>query len=136
MIGSIYCWGQGVAIDYARAMAAYKVAAEGGDAVSQHQVGFMYRNGRGVDVDHAQGLAWTKKAAAQDYPNAVDSLGTMYCKGLGVTPSFRRAREYYERSIELGSSASVEHMQELNECIQAVTSLVNSRSAPASIIRA
>ena len=63
MIGSIYCWGQGVAIDYARAMAAYKVAAEGGDAVSQHQVGFMYREGLGVDVDHTKAVPWLEKAA-------------------------------------------------------------------------
>ena len=55
MIGSIYFWGQGVAIDYPRAMAAYKVGAEGGDVVSQHQLGCMYASGHdAIDVDYAQ----------------------------------------------------------------------------------
>ena len=40
-IGAIYNWGQGVAIDYKRAMAAYKIGAEGGHAVCQYQLGFM-----------------------------------------------------------------------------------------------
>ena len=43
--GFIYYWGQGVAIDYPRAMAAFKVGAEGGDAGSQWQVGSMHYDG-------------------------------------------------------------------------------------------
>ena len=35
LIGSIYRYGQGVAVDYARAMAAYKIGAEAGEAYSQ-----------------------------------------------------------------------------------------------------
>ena len=46
MLGDIYHWGQGVAIDYPRAMAAYKVAAEAGDAVSQHQLGMIRQRPR------------------------------------------------------------------------------------------
>ena len=37
-VGSIYFFGQGAAIDYPRAMAAYKVGAEGGDAACKHQI--------------------------------------------------------------------------------------------------
>ena len=118
-IGSIHYWGQGAAIDYPRAMAAYKVGAEGGLAVCQHQVGFMYCDGRGVEVDYKQAWAWLEKAAAQDHPNAVCQLGTMYAYGLGVTPSWRRAREYYERAIELGASVA-EAMQILTGNIQNV----------------
>ena len=66
-IGDTYYWGKGVAIDYPRAMAAYKVSAEGGDALSQYQLGMMYYKGRGgVDVDFKQARAWFEKAAAQD----------------------------------------------------------------------
>ena len=135
MVGGIYNWGQGVAVDYSRAVVAYKVGAEGGDAHSQHQLGCMYREGRGVDVDYAQALAWTKKAAAQDHRNAVHALGTMYFEGLGVTPSFRRAREYCERGIELGDSTAVENMQGLTEGIQQVTSQRSNRSVPSSLVR-
>ena len=55
-VGSIYFWGQGVAVDYARSMAAYKVGAEGGDIGCQWMVGSMYYDGDGVDVDYAQAL--------------------------------------------------------------------------------
>ena len=42
----------------------------------------------------------------------------MYFEGDGVTPSFRRAREYYERAIELGSSKAAEDMRDLTGDIQ------------------
>ena len=106
-IGDIYGWGKGVAIDYPRAMAAYKIAAEAGDAVSQSQVGFMYYNGDGVAVDYKQALPWIEKAAAQDDPDAVGLLGNMYFDGeSGVTPSWRRARELYQRAIEKGKDGT------------------------------
>ena len=75
-IGDVYFWGKGVAKDYERAMAAYKVGAEAGDALSQHQLGDMYCCGLGVAVDYQQARAWLEKAAAQDHPAAVDQLGT------------------------------------------------------------
>ena len=110
-----------MAIDYPRAMAAYKIAAEAGDALSQSQVGIMYCNGLGVAVDYKQARPWLEKAAAQDYPNAVGQLGTMYGNGEGVTPSWRRARELYKRAIELGNSVAVKNMQNLTENIQEVS---------------
>ena len=86
----------------------------------------MYYTGRGVDVDYAQARPWIEKAAAQDQPNAVGQLGVMYYQrwyeAMGVTPSWRRAREYYERAIELGNSNAVTNMQILTESIQEVTS--------------
>ena len=90
-IGDIYHWGKGVAIDYPRAMAAYKIAAEAGHAVSQHQVGSMYGLGKGVAVDYEQARPWLEKAAAQDDPAAVGSLGVMYFEGKGVAPSWATA---------------------------------------------
>ena len=126
-IGCIYNWGQGVAVDHPRAMAAYKVAAEGGDAGCQWDVGWMYYDGQGVDVhvDYTQALPWVEKAAAQDDREAVGQLGLMYHKGKGVTPSWRRAREYTERAIELGCSMAVNNMQTLAQDIQEVTSHAN-----------
>ena len=110
-----------MAQDYERAMAAYKVAAEAGEALSQFQVGTMYCNGEGVAVDYKPARAWLEKAVAQDHPIAIGQLGVMYFGGEGVTPSFRRARELYQRAIELGDSLSVETMQTLTEEIQKVS---------------
>ena len=96
-------------------MAAYKVGAEAGDALSQHQVGFMYSEGHGVAVDYQQARRWLEKAAAQDQPSAVSQLALLYFEGKGVTPSWRRARELWERAIGLGHSKAVGDLQELNE---------------------
>ena len=119
--GFIYMWGQGVPIDYPRAMAAYKVGAEGGDAVCQWHVGMMYVKGLGVAVDYKQARPWIEKAAAQDQPEAVGQLGVMYHEGKGVIPSWRRARELYERAIELGDLEAVKYMQILTKDIAVVT---------------
>ena len=99
-------------------MAAYKVGAEGGDAWCQFELGMMYYHGRGVAVDYKQARAWLEKAAAQDQPNAIASLGSIYMGGMGVTPSWCRARELYQRAIELGNSQAVEDIQTLTECVQ------------------
>ena len=111
IIGCIYYWGQGVAVDYKRALAAYKIGAEGGDAHCQYQLGFLLEQGRGIDSpDYEQALVWYEKAAAQDHPKAVSQLAVMYHEGKAVAPSWRRARELFERAIELGSSMAVEYM--------------------------
>jgi len=124
LIGSIYFWGQGVAVDYARAIAAYKVAAEGGYVVSQYQVGMVYYRGCSVDVDYEQAIPWFEKAAAQDMPEALTALGGIYYNGQGMPPSFRHAREYWKRAIELGNSLAVENMRVLTKAIPKVTSRV------------
>ena len=135
-VGTIYFGGRGVAVDQSRAMAAYKVAAEGGDAGCQGMVGTMYCNGLGVDVDYKlQALAWLEKAAAQDGPAAVRRLGWVYFKGKGVTPSWRRAREYYERTIELGYSRAAEDMRDLTTSIQNVTSQRSNHFTLPSVLR-
>ena len=116
-------------------MAAYKVGAKGGNAMSQYMVGMMYNYGDGVDVDYKQARAWLEKAAAQDFPDAVYLLGVMYFVGQGVTPSWRRAREYYGRAIELGDSMAVGNMQTLTKSIQKVTSLRSNHFTPPSLVR-
>ena len=68
-------------------------------------------------------------------PDAFRTLGVMYFDGKGVTPSWRRAREYWERAIELGNSGAVEDMQNLNEAIQEVTIQRSNHSAPSSLVR-
>ena len=120
LTGQIYYFGQGVAIDYPRAMAAYKIGAEAGNAGCQYQLGVMYQHGRGIDSpDYAQALVWYEKAAAQDLPVASCNLGLMAMMGLAQTPSLRRARKHFQRAIDLGEGA--ESMQLLTECIQQVT---------------
>ena len=109
-----------MAIEYPRAMAAYKVSAEAGDAACQYQLGCMYLDGDGVDVDYKQARPWLEKAAAQDWLDAVCQLGVMSQEDRGVASSLRRARELFQRSIELGNEQAVEGMRILNQSIQNV----------------
>ena len=104
IIGNIHFCGQGVAVDYPRALAAKKVAAEAGDVASQRDLGTMYRNGYGIDTpDINTAKVWLEKAVAQDDAGAAAQLGFMYYDpGPGMAKSFRRARDYYQRAEELG----------------------------------
>ena len=88
-----------------------------------------------MDVDYKQARPWIEKAAAQDYPDAVGAVGYMYSNGEGVTPSWRRAREYMERAIELGDSLAVSTMQALTGAIQEVTSQRSNHFTPPSVLR-
>ena len=66
LIGSIYCFGHGVAVDDRRALAAYKIGAEGGNVLCQYNLGKLNCEGRGIDSpDYEQALVWLEKAAAK-----------------------------------------------------------------------
>ena len=78
----MYFWGEGVAVDYPRAMASFKVAAEAGDAMGMWQVGAMYRDGLGVAKDSEQAFPWVEKAAAKGAPAAILGLASMVSFGL------------------------------------------------------
>ena len=98
-----------MAVDYKRAMKAYKVGAEGGNATCQHQLGYMLQHGQGIDSpDYEQALVWHEKAAAQEFPPAEHALGLMAFARQAQTPSFRRAREHWQRAIDLGDTVAVD----------------------------
>ena len=50
--------GDGVALDYAKALTWYRVAAEKGDKVSQVQIGLMYQTGQGVEANQEEAHRW------------------------------------------------------------------------------
>jgi len=54
----IHQYGDGVPLDYAKAMEWYRVAAEKGDKVSQFQIGLMYQNGQGVEANQEEAHRW------------------------------------------------------------------------------
>ena len=111
-----------MAVDNPRALAAFKIGAEGGDALSQFALGTMLsEEGYGWPLDYKQALVWFEKAAAQDDPGAHDSLGGLVMRGVGQQPSWRRARGHLQRAIELGEHRTHAHMQILNGLIQRVT---------------
>ena len=107
-----------MAVDHKRALAAYEIGAEGGNALCQYELGVMLMNGQGIDSpDYEQARVWYEKAAAQDDPYAFTGLGAMASKGQAQTPSLRRAREHFQRAIGLGHAHAVTNMQMLTQTI-------------------
>ena len=111
-----------MAVDYVRALAAYKIGAEGGNANCQYQLGSMLSDGEGIESpDYEQALVWYQKAAAQDQPDALFAVSKMAFEGHGQQPSWRRARELLQRAIDLGNQQATRNMPILNDNIQQVT---------------
>ena len=132
-IGSIYYWGQGVAVDYPRALAAYKTGAEGGDVTCQQRLGVMFLEGRGIDSpDKKQALVWFEKAAAKDEPDAVNILGKLAAYSRDPTQtSWRRARELFQRGVELSHSKAIVSTRIFNVNVRLVR--LRSFCAPTSL---
>ena len=121
IIGSIYFHGEGVAVDYKRALPAYKTGAEGGDAHCQNQLGSMLSGeAYGLELDYEQAVVWLEKAAAQDDPAACNNLAFMAVRAQGQAPSWRRARDYWQRAVDLGHAQASENMQPVADLIRQV----------------
>ena len=54
----IHQHGDGVALDYGKAMQWYRVAADQGDKASQIQIGLMYQIGQGVAINEEEAHRW------------------------------------------------------------------------------
>jgi len=61
----MYNNGEGVTQDYAEAVRWYRLAADRGDAVAQHNLGLMYKLGQGVTQDYVVAHMWLNLATAQ-----------------------------------------------------------------------
>ena len=64
-LGYMYRTGEGVAQDYATAMAWYRKAAEQGDSLGQAWVGGMYEMGEGVAQDYVEAAKWYRKGPSR-----------------------------------------------------------------------
>jgi GlpG protein len=85
------------------ALAAYRRAADLGNADAQYYLGQIFEYGReGWPEDHKQALYWYRKAAAQDYPDALNDLAWMYATS--SDPTVRNpaaALEYSRKAVGL-----------------------------------
>lgn len=79
--------------------------ANSGDAQAQDKLGMWYDdNGNGKAA-----VQWYRKAAAQGYSGALHHMGVMLEGGAeasGVEPDCLASRDYYQKAIEKGISAS------------------------------
>ena len=103
MIGKIFQFGMGVAVDVDKAFKWYEKGTLYDDAFSCNALGAMYFNGTGAEQDYSQAKRYFEKAAYHDFADAYVNLGFMYEQGIGVIKSEFNAGEKYERAAELGN---------------------------------
>jgi hypothetical protein len=63
----MYQKGQGVPVDYDRAMTWLQRAAENGSSTAMFNIGVSYQRGLGVTIDRAEANKWFAKASAAAY---------------------------------------------------------------------
>lgn len=73
--GLRYLRGEGVAKDYARALALFQQAAERGSPSAHHRLGVMYLRGTGVPVDEGKAADLLMPLALQGYGDSAFVLG-------------------------------------------------------------
>jgi TPR repeat protein len=110
-VGSRYQDGQGVPVDYAKAMYWYQKAYKAGN------IGYLYQHGLGVKQDYQATLKWYQTAwqmvhldDSRDGKNAAGSaatnIGFLYDTGRGVKQDLNKAYEWYQKGMERGNSAA------------------------------
>jgi TPR repeat protein len=88
--------------DLAAAVAAYRTAADVGQAPAQFAMGRLYATGRGVPRDPALAGAWFHKAALQDNPGAEYALATMLESGSLARPDSTRPAQWLLKAARHG----------------------------------
>ena len=84
--------------DLAKALQAWRSAADQDDALAEYNLGALYAHGRGVKKDPAEAAKWYRKAAEQGNPLAQYYLGGLYEKGEGVNLDRTEAAKWYRKA--------------------------------------
>lgn len=86
----MYESGEGVPLNYGRALALLRQAAGQGLAPAQNNLGKMYQRGEGVARDDVVARKWFTMSPEQGDATGEFDLGVMYWKGAGVPQIFLR----------------------------------------------
>ena len=106
-LGWCYYHGYGVKQSYEEAVRLYKLAAEQNYSVAQYNLGICYYHGYGVDKpDYEKAMEYFLLSKNKNYSRSFCRLGYLYFYGNGVEQDYLKAKEYFEKAIELGYDAS------------------------------
>jgi TPR repeat protein len=99
-----YLVGDRIPKDLAAAVKWWRLAADGGDAYSQEQMGENYWWGDkpGIATDHAKAVAWYSKAAAQGQTRAQFMLGLAMTGADGTAFNYPEGRRWLEKAAAGG----------------------------------
>jgi len=118
-VGAMYGSGQGVQLDYERALYWQRKAAEQGHVKAQYNVAVLYSRGLGTKQDLVEAAAWFGRAAEQGLPEARMHLGLFHEKGwvLRKCPYaasgqyYLAGRDYLKRGNIGGAKKALAEMQ-------------------------
>ena len=100
-LGSMYCWGEDVEVNYSEALKWNEKATAQGDVSSQSLLGFMYHNGMGVTPDYKKAYDLYIESARHNDIAALMGLGNLYYHGNHVSQDYKKAIEWYEKAANL-----------------------------------
>jgi hypothetical protein len=114
VLGRLYENGVGgVALDYAQALALYRLAVAQNLDGAQFSLGNMYVSGRGIAKDYTEALRLFYLAAAQGHPWANEYLGICHELGLGVPKNKPEAIRWYMRALAAGHPSATTALKRL-----------------------
>ncbi|MEO5939064.1 MAG: tetratricopeptide repeat protein [Sphingomonas sp.] len=102
MVGRCYDLGWGVAIDKARAVECYRVAAERGLDWAMYNYATLLALGEGVAEDKAAAFGWFRKAARMGNAKAMNFVGSFHEDGWVVSRDMAKAAHHYARAAQGG----------------------------------
>lgn len=110
LIGNMYEFGSSKkGMNFTRAAAFYKAAADKGHASAMFNYGNFLRDGVGVEEDHVAAVNYLTKAANAGCLEATVNLGRMIEEGDGCEKDVRKALEWYEKGAKEGEALGYFH---------------------------
>jgi len=99
-IGNLYFLGRGTAVDSAKALHWFTLAAKQGHKKSAYKVGYLYLYGEGLSPSRSpkQAFPWIKIAADAGYAPAQYELGRMYFSGSIIKRDESQAMKWLGRA--------------------------------------
>lgn len=88
---------------FREALAAYRSAAQDGDAAAANQVGVQYFVGLGTPTDRMEAFRWFEQAALAGHAGAQRNVGLMYLNGYGVKQDMEQAFGWLDLARQSGS---------------------------------
>ncbi len=98
-LGVMHLKGLGIKTNLRESAKWFLMAARGGDALSQYNLGIMYAK-KGKKKDLTLAAKWLKKAAKQDHTESQFNLGSLYDEGRGIPLNDELAVKWYQKAAE------------------------------------
>ncbi len=106
--GRVYYYGLGKDKDWREAIEYFQASSNMGDINSASFIAYIYMYGENEGLqDFEKGVKWAKIGAQRGNGACMNYLGEWYLKGFGVGVDYFKAREYFEKAIDVGEKSAL-----------------------------